>query len=91
MVAEEACQGGTEVGAALYPGAADRTVPSKPRQQLAVTGRGVGDLCRVKAAPCLVDQTGRQGVFVAVDPAEYWTTSMWSRDDGRAARRHASG
>jgi hypothetical protein len=70
LVSQEAGQAGTEVGATLDPDPADRAVAVQPGRQLAVTGWGVGEAGRGQAAAGLVDQAGRQGVLVAVDPPE---------------------
>jgi hypothetical protein len=91
LVVQKARQGGTEVGAAFHSHPGDRPVLGEPASESAVAGWGVGEAGRGQAAAGLVDQAGRQGVLMAVDPAEHWTTSVWSGDDGPAARRHASG
>jgi hypothetical protein len=90
-VGKEAGQGGAEVGATLDTNPGDGGVLVEPGGELPVADRGVGEAGGGLAAASGVDQAGRQGVFVAVDPAEQLDHLRGSRDDARAARRHASG
>jgi hypothetical protein len=87
LVSQEAGQGGAEVGATLDPNPSDGGVLVEPGSELPVTDRGVGDAGRGQMT---AGQAARVSLWLSM-PQNNWTTSMWSGDDGPAARRHALG